>query len=198
MELSKNKFDEGRILKRARVSVKPTLNFRQLQEKLGTLGADLAMSALSDLDSALASAVAQSSFLEQPSKAPKLPPNACDLDFDTMPAAEVWREGAGLLLSSSPNLQVCGRAKIFGEDRGVFASFGNHICRLRGDCRMQRLVNFPTTATLSLHRHRACPRAYRLGWKRPARHHSCRRLEAAAAKVTGPTACGLQSRIKGC
>lgn len=89
MELSRGKFDEGRILRRTEMDVSPEATFGQLIDKLGQQGADDALHVLSQLDHALTNAVPQSHYREQPSKAPKLQRDAHDVDFATLTAEQV-------------------------------------------------------------------------------------------------------------
>ena len=71
LELSKDRFDEGKILKRTEIKVESTWTFNQLMARLGQVGADDVITVLSDYNNFVENAKPQSFFPEQASKAPK-------------------------------------------------------------------------------------------------------------------------------
>ena len=93
MELSKGRFDEGKILLREERAVAETDRFLDLHHELADKGSAMVMEALSDFERYRANAKAQSEFPEAPCKAPKVKRDLGLLDPQALSAREVRHKG---------------------------------------------------------------------------------------------------------
>ncbi|GAA5965918.1 hypothetical protein JCM21900_006042 [Sporobolomyces salmonicolor] len=93
-ELSRGRFDRGRILGQTRVSVPPHADFPTLEPILAKAGGDLLVSILRDLPSRQATAFPQDPTLA--TLAPKLTKASARIDWAAKPAIEVLRVQRGV------------------------------------------------------------------------------------------------------